>query len=137
MAQKQENWIIPGDWIIRSVPTEEKYEDGYPMPGPRHHACEDHLFTDHAVFVLDITKSHMTIFEPLAGRPVILQLDRFEGAWHYATQRQVEVTWDIAAGTRERNQAFTLGDEKTRYPYRIRGAAGREMNYRILGEDKR
>lgn len=137
-----ENWIIPGDWVIRSTPPTEKYEDSYSFLAPpsrrqREEEEKADAFTDHAVFVMGITKSHMTLFEPLIGRPVIVQLHEFDGTWHYATEDQVEVTWEVAMSIRDRAQAaHAIPMEKAKYKYRRRGAPGREINapFRILGE---
>lgn len=138
-----ECWIVPGDWVIRSTPEKPKYEDSYSfLSGPptrkqREEEEKADAFTDHAVFVMGITKSHMTVFEPLAGRPMILQLHEFDGTWHYATQDQVEITWELAQAIRERAAAHSIPMEKERFKYRRRGEPGRAANFRILGESDR
>lgn len=87
---------------------------------------------------MGITKSHMTVFEPLVGRPIILQLHEFDGTWHYATEDQVEVTWELATSIRDRTAAHAIPMEKDRFKYRRRGASGRKLDsYRIFGEGER
>lgn len=117
--------IVPGDWVIRARPDKGGFQDsvGFDMgmfrmgpPSPN----DDPSFTDHAVFVMDATRTHLTIFEPLMGRPVIIEIDKLPGTWYYATQGQVEVTWILASMTRSRESAMSIQTEKEKFKYRRR-----------------
>lgn len=49
----------------------------------------------YALHVLDATKTHLTVFDPVAGTPEIIQLSFLDGTWHPATAEQVIATWTI------------------------------------------
>lgn len=103
---EEKHKIRKGDWIIRN-----------PEPPPRHYSQESaaaaHIekliglnvldynsYSEYAVYVLDSTQHHLVIFDPLIGRRIILVYDRLPGTWHYATQVQVETSWDHAETVR-------------------------------------
>lgn len=116
------NWILPGDWIIRSAEEDAGYTPF--LETPPFIVAEKHAmnkaFTDHAVYVIDITKTHLTVYDPLAGQPAIVELDRLAGTWHHATSKQVEITWGLARIHRDKNAMFSIEAEMERYPYRLR-----------------
>lgn len=98
--------ITKGDWIIRAPDSPPNYSTeeqakatfiskmiGFELP-------DFTSFSEYAVHVLDATQSHLTVFDPMAGRVHILVYDRFPGVWHYATEQQVSATWSLAANAR-------------------------------------
>lgn len=116
--------VVPGDWVIRCAPektewSEPQYEFLSPSQPPKKQT-DNHSFTDHAIYVIDVTKTHMTVHEPLFGRPVIFQIHEYPGTWHLASMRQVEMTWILAGNVRERGQSMQLQVEKQNMPYRVR-----------------
>lgn len=113
-----EDWIVPGDWIIRNAPPEMPVAAGGDMPS--FGKGVDYSFTDHATFVLDVTKTHLTLFDPWVAKPVIFQRSRLEGDWHWATEGQVAITWEMAKMVRSREAMYSIGAEKERYPFRRR-----------------
>lgn len=117
-----------GDWVIREGP-EIKVGDfgmfnGELMPNPLtmelgHRELQNALaFTGHSVFVLDVTDSHMVIFDPFQAQPIILQLSNFTGTWRLATQMQVEATWTIAMKAIRQDMVPLLQAVVSKYPYR-------------------
>jgi len=116
---------IPGDWVIRCAPektewSEPQYEFIQTRAPNLQKPIDYTSFTDHAIYVIDVTRTHMTVHDPLFGRPVIFQIHEMPGSWHLATMRQVEMTWILAGNVRERGQSMQLQIEKQNMPYRMR-----------------
>lgn len=117
-----DNTIVPGDWIIRNGPKEEPMAAFEGMnPYQVHRAEVDTAFTDHAVFALDITPTHLTIYDPYPGRPHIIQKSLLEGEWHLATEAQVAITWAMTVIIRPKEALYSIQAEKEKYPFH-RGA---------------
>lgn len=119
-----------GDWIIREGP-EIRVADfgaysGEIMPNPlmiEVGARELQMamaFTGHSVFVLDVTDTHLTVFDPFQGQPTILQLSYFTGSWLLASRAQVEVTWTLAKKVCRQEMIPLLEAVISKYPYRDR-----------------
>lgn len=118
MTDEKKHRIRAGDWLIR-VPAEPPASAAFetPFPGMRpRDSCDYDAFTDHAIYVLDATQDHLTVFCPWAGKPGIIVYDRFPGDWRYANAKQVEVTWTIARSIRKDN-AMVLELEIKNFPY--------------------
>lgn len=120
--------MTPGDWVIREGP-EIKAGDfgmysGELMPNQLtmeigHRELQNALaFTGHAVHVLDVTDSHVVIFDPFQGQQIILQLSYFTGTWRLATRVQVETTWILAQKMVHQNMLPLLQSVIPKYPYR-------------------
>lgn len=106
------HWIIPGDWVIREAPDpacDDEYEF---IRNPTGYAL-----SDRAVFVKDVTKSHITVFDPVAGKTSILQLSAFPGNWKRATKNQVDATWE-RAGEARKDDMRVIEMEKGHFKYR-------------------
>lgn len=117
-------WMISGDWVIRES-AEESFSD---VLGASRQSWLGHndydSFTDHAVYVLgaEAGKPHVTIFDPLFGRPMILQLSKFPGRWIYASPEEVEATWKLAMLKRSADGSLVnIPEEKKRMKYRPKG----------------
>lgn len=121
-VDEKKHRILKGDWIIREPAEAPSYfsEDqakaaliskfiGFEAP--------DHdSFSDHAIYVLDATQSHLTVFDPMLGRILILLYDRFPGTWHYATEQQVATTWDLAVAARP-SAGMQINMEKDKFKW--------------------
>lgn len=109
--------IQKGDWIIRD-PEDPPAINQFQFPPMMTADFTDYVsFSDHAVFVLDSTQGHLTIYSPILGRPAIIVFDRFPGRWRYATCQQVETTWDLALMAR-RDHGMQIKMEKDKFPWR-------------------
>lgn len=104
------HWIIPGDWVIREAPDAIANDDYEEFRNPTGYAL-----ADRAVHVLDVTKSHITIFDPIVGRKEILQLSAFPGTWRRATRAQIDATWEMAYIRRPKESLGSLDIEKKTY----------------------
>lgn len=116
----QRHKIKAGDWIIRDPadPAPTDPFEGISMTGRSHADLSDYiLFTGHAIFVIEPTETHLTIFDPCMGRPAIIVFTRYPGAWCYATENQVAVTWTLAQLTR-RDSAMQIDLERKNFPYK-------------------
>lgn len=119
MNEGDKHKILAGDWVIR-VPADPPAIAAFEMPFPGMGKSGDvndyQSGSRHAVFVLDATQHHLTIFDPLAGQPSIIVYDRCPGDWYYATFKQVEITWQLARFFRPQ-QSMSVDMEIRQYPY--------------------
>ena len=115
-------WVLPGDWVIRAGEEENPFDSGLEgLPFfMRPKAKSNTAFSDHAIYVLDVSAEHFAIFDPWTGHPVIIQPDLLGGEWYLATENQVKVTWKLAQLVRDRNSSFAIESEMQKFPYRRR-----------------
>lgn len=114
--------ILKGDWIIRapdpppSYATEEQAKAAFITKLIGFEVADHDSFSEYAIYVLDATQTHLTIYDPMAGRIQILLYDRFPGTWHYATEQQVATTWDLALSLRSgASMQIKMEQEKFRW----------------------
>lgn len=111
--EKMDHWIVPGDWIIREAPDPQPESEYSEFHNPTGFAL-----SNQAIHVLDVTRTHLTIYDPIAARKAIIQMSLFPGNWKRATKMQVDATWEIAYVSRPRNAVGTIDAEKNQYKYR-------------------
>lgn len=107
------HWIVPGDWVIREAPDPQPESEFSEFVNPTGFAL-----ATHAIHVLGVTKSHMTIYDPVVARKSIIQFSYFPGSWRKATKIEVDATWDMAVVHRDRHALGTIDAEKNQYKFR-------------------
>lgn len=112
--------MLPGDWVIHAGPIR--------MPVPVVHPAGTEVvswlltpWSTAAVHVLDVTPSHLVVYDPLSGGREIVDRSVYVG-FQRATRTMVDVTWILADRVRRiklgRKKGVTAA-ERAAYPIRV------------------
>ncbi len=100
-----DNELVPGDWIIHVG--DATYGD-----------LVDRSYNEKAVYLQELTKDHMAIYDPEFGSSVVLERSSCPG-FILATELMVEAAWDEARHGGLRGGINPVDDkELAAYPYR-------------------